>query len=64
MTASSDFYALATHNAQRAREVPLNEGAAERWRMPPEDWQRHLEAKARLYGRAGDTAKELEDRGS
>jgi hypothetical protein len=62
VTGSTDLYALATFHAGRAAAVPLNEGAAKRWRMSPEDWQRLLEAKARLYERAGHFARVLEDR--
>lgn len=65
MSASADLYALATYQARAAATVPINEPALiAHWKMAPENWQAHLEAKARLYGRAGDAAKVLEDRPS
>lgn len=37
--------------------------AGDRWKMLPAYWQRHLEAKARLYSRAGDAAAACGDGG-
>lgn len=62
MSGSNDLYAFATYYERSAEAVPLIEGAEALWRMPPGDWQKYLEAKARMYGRAADAARELEDR--
>lgn len=60
---SRDLYAFAAHCESRVRVVSFDDGAHDRWKMPHEAWKRHLEAKARLYLRAGDTATGVADGG-
>jgi hypothetical protein len=62
MKPSEILYSAAAASELLAADLKTVDEAHWSGKLPLDDWRAHLQAKGRLYLRAGDSAKALEDR--